>query len=432
MNVLILSLNFLPEKVGIGRYSGEMAHWLAARGHRVAVLTAPPYYPQWQIQQPYRNRFVTEHQGALEIRRAPLWVPHQPGALARLLHLASFSLSALVLLLQRLGDPPDRLIVVAPALFSALPALLFRRICRWLGQPLPCLLHVQDFELDAAFELGFLRQPLLRSLATGFEAWLLRRFDAVSTLTRAMAQRLHHKGVAPHAIRLFPNWVHCDDFTAQLPAHSATQCLPLRHELGIPANAVVALYAGSMGRKQGLEILVSAARQLPQLDQLWWVFCGEGPSRPVLELACTALSRVLFLPLQEDARFCRLMQVADLHLLPQQAGAADLVMPSKLLAMLASGRPVVASAPVGTELARVLRGKPPTGLLTPPGDGLALAKAVEQLVLNPALRQQLGEAARQQARQHWDRDGVLSRFEQDLHELGRGLQSASSIKVQPG
>ena len=53
MRILLLGLNFWPELTGIGKYSGEMATWLAARGHQVRVIAAPPYYPQWRVSPPY-------------------------------------------------------------------------------------------------------------------------------------------------------------------------------------------------------------------------------------------------------------------------------------------------------------------------------------------------------------------------------------------
>ena len=45
MKILIYGINFSPELTGIGKYTGEMASWLAAKGHDVRVVTAPPYYP---------------------------------------------------------------------------------------------------------------------------------------------------------------------------------------------------------------------------------------------------------------------------------------------------------------------------------------------------------------------------------------------------
>lgn len=56
MRILIYSVNFAPEPTGIGKYSGEMAAWLAERGDEVRVIAAPPYYPAWKRDPGYRTR----------------------------------------------------------------------------------------------------------------------------------------------------------------------------------------------------------------------------------------------------------------------------------------------------------------------------------------------------------------------------------------
>ena len=115
MKILIYGINYAPELTGIGKYSAEMAEWLAARGHSVSVVTAPPYYPQWRVHDGYRaGRYAREERAGVSVRRAPLWVPARPGGVKRLLHLASFALSSLPSLLRAAGRP-DVILVVEPA-----------------------------------------------------------------------------------------------------------------------------------------------------------------------------------------------------------------------------------------------------------------------------------------------------------------------------
>jgi len=52
MRIAIYGINYAPELTGIGKYTGEMASWLARQGHDVHVITAMPYYPEWQVQRP--------------------------------------------------------------------------------------------------------------------------------------------------------------------------------------------------------------------------------------------------------------------------------------------------------------------------------------------------------------------------------------------
>lgn len=96
MKILLYCLNYAPELTGIGKYTGEQAEWLAARGHQVRVITAPPYYPAWKIDRAYRGlRYRREMRHAVDVMRAPLWVPERPSGVKRLLHLASFAVTSL-------------------------------------------------------------------------------------------------------------------------------------------------------------------------------------------------------------------------------------------------------------------------------------------------------------------------------------------------
>lgn len=406
MRLLIYGLNFAPELTGIGKYTGELAAWLAGRGHTVSVIAGPPYYPAWRIEPGYSAwRYRRETWRGVTVIRTPLWVPARPGGLKRLLHLASFAASSLPVLIMQAFKRPDVIFVVAPSLFCAPAAWLAARLCGarvWL--------HIQDYEVDAAFELGLLKGRGLRKVVLGLERWLLRRFDRVSTISGRMLELARRKGVDTRRLETLPNWVDVD-------AICRPDCQSrYRSELGIPPHAVVALYAGNMGVKQGLEVLAQAARMLAAHPKLWFVFCGEGPQRDALHALCKGLPQVRFLDLQPAERLGELLCTADIHLLPQRANAADLVMPSKLSGMLASGRPVICTAQPGTELAGVVAGK---GIVIPPEDAQALVAALEELADDPCRRHALGRAARHYAQRHLHIDAVLSEAEKALiHCIG--------------
>jgi colanic acid biosynthesis glycosyl transferase WcaI len=406
MKVLLYGLNYAPEPVGIGKYSGELAQWLASRGHEVRVITAPPYFPQWQIS---GNRYRYEKRADVKIYRCPLWVPRRPNGLKRLFHLASFAISSLpVLLAQRLWQP-QVVITVAPAFFCTPGALLLTALC---GRVTASWLHIQDFELDAAFELGLLKGRQLRGLAEFWERCTLQAFTRVSTISEAMLRHAIDKGVASNQVVLLPNWVDLNDIISQPEDQRPTN--PYRHELGISADQQVLLYSGSMNQKQGLDLLVEAIHQLVDLPGLVWLFAGEGPSRAELAAATAGMANVKLLPLQPVDRLNDWLNLADVHLVPQKAGAADLVLPSKLLGILASGRPFVASSPVGSELGQLAE---LAGVRVEPEDGLAFAAALRRLLTDSSLRQQLGGQGRQLAERRYGREAVLERLECELMAL---------------
>lgn len=404
MRILIYGINFAPELTGIGKYTGEMAAWLAGRGHEVRVVTAPPYYPEWRIRAGYSAwtyQIHAEKEKRLRVYRCPLWVPARPSGIKRIAHLASFALSSLPVMLGQAAWRPDLVWVVEPPLFCAPAALLVARLSgakAWL--------HVQDFEVDAAFKLGLLSSRGFYKLATGIECWLMGRFDRVSTISDKMLERLSRKGVKKGI--LFPNWVDTEHIFPMREASS------LRRELGLPDRSVVALYAGNMGRKQGLETVVRAARLLTDRTNLRFILCGEGAAKAELVRLAAGMPNVNFLPLQPVERLNDLLNMADIHLLPQDEGASDLVMPSKLTGMLASGRPVVANAAAGTQVAKVVQ---PCGKVVPPGDARAFADAIVALAEDRQAAQRLGAAGRAYAVKMWGREAVLHGFERMLGEL---------------
>lgn len=402
MRVLLHSPYYAPELISIGKYNAAMASWLHCQGHEVRVVTAAPHYPAWHVQPGYSAlRYSHEFIDGVPVYRCPLWVPRKPGALARVLYSVSHIFGSLPVLLWQLHWRPHIVMAVQPPLLSFAPAWLTARLCgarTWL--------HVQDLEIDAAFDLGIVRGTRVRKMALWLEALLLQRCDRVSTISNGMAERLCGKGLDRQRLVMVPNWAE------ELP--SDPPGLDFRAQLGMPAGQRIALYAGNMAAKQGLETIVLAAQALRHRKDIAFVLVGDGPARRALQELARDLAGVHFLPLQPAQYLGKLLRSADVQLLPQRAAAADLVMPSKLGGMFASGKPTVAGARAGTELAELVRGR---GLVVPPEDAAAFAGAIEMLCDDAELAARLGASARAYARAELGRDTVLGRLQTAMRQL---------------
>lgn len=399
LGILVVGLNYAPDFIGIPKYTTELCEELARRGHDVRVVTAPPYYPTWQVPKAYRGLWRSERLNGVALTRAPIYVPKQPKGLTRLLHHLSFALASLPAAVgEAVRQKPDIVLAVAPSLLSAPAALVaagFARAKSWL--------HIQDFEVDAAFELGMLKGETGRRWAERIEKAIFSRFDRVSTISENMRQLLLKKGVANDAALEVRNWVDVD--TIKPWASAATS---YRKALRIPDDHMVALYSGNMAGKQGLEVLGGVAGILATVSSKFTIIlCGQGPARQELEKACATLDNVRFLDLQPLEKLSELLATADIHLLPQRAEAADLVLPSKLTGMLASGRPIVAMADEGTALAEEIVG---CGIAVRPGDAQAMAQAIVALS-DADVRAEMGRSARARAEQIWKFAPIVDRLE---------------------
>lgn len=402
MKILLYGINYSPELTGTGRYSGEMGSWLASNKHDVRVITAPPYYPEWRIHPGYSVwRYGVNEEKGLRVIRCPLYVPARPRLLSRLLHLGSFALSSAFAVLAQARWKPDVIIMVAPTIGCA-PAAL----CLSLLTGARSILHIQDYELDAMLGLGMASDGGWRKLVLWAERHILRAFDRVSTISPGMIRRAKEKGVTPEKVLFFPNWSDIAKFQNQ------SKSCELLNRLGLDPNRQVALYAGNIGEKQGLEIVVEAAELVQQNSDLQFLIVGEGAGKArLMALAAEkGLSNVYFGPLQPDAVLPSLLASADCHLVVQKRGAADSVLPSKLTNILAMGGNAVITADADTSLGQLCQTHPGIAICVMPESVKAIVDGVYAAMALPR-RNQIAAAY---AAEHLDKDRILDRFLADI------------------
>ena len=407
MKILVYGINYSPELTGIGKYTGEMVEWMARQGHDVRVITAPPYYPEWKVGEPYSAWRWRREEGAATVWRCPLYVPKTPTTLKRLIHLGSFALSSFFPLMAQRRWKPDRIIGVVPTLFCT-PGM--RLLAKLSGAR--TVLHIQDYEVDAMLGLGMAgtgKGGRVARLASAFERSGLLNVDNVSTISRSMMNKAQEKGVPAERVIFFPNWSEVARFRDVTDADA----LQLRQQLGLPADKKIILYSGNIGEKQGLESVIDAADRLR--DQPWlFVIVGQGGGKARLEKMARerGLSNVIFHPLQSYDALPALLKLADCHLVIQKRGAADAVLPSKLTNILAVGGNAVITAERHTELGQLCDTCPGIAVCVEPESVDALIDGIGQALLMP----KSNTVAREYAERTLEKENVLSQFIADIRD----------------
>jgi len=407
VRLVIYGINYSPELTGIGKYSSEMAEWFSKQGHEVRVVTAPPYYPEWKIRDGYSSwRYKKETINKVQIIRAPIYVPKNPKLITRLLHLISFSISSFPVIIKQFFWKPDVIFYVQPTLFASLGAILLAKMSGGKA-----IMHIQDYEIDAMFGLGMMNNGLISILAKASEKWLMSHFDLVSTISYSMIDKAKSKCVSEGEILLFPNWADTEFVAPDIDGSA------LKHEWGFSDNDQVLLYAGNIGKKQGLELVLDAAEKLKDKLSVQFVIVGTGAHIEALKSIVVEkqLVNVHFKPLQPWERVPEMLAMADVHLVVQKRGAADVVLPSKLTNILSIGGHALVTAEKNTELGLLADRFPGIYKCIDPEDSILFSDSLFEMLEDDL--SEVNQVARDYAVRYLSKNNVLSGFEHHLKEL---------------
>jgi colanic acid biosynthesis glycosyl transferase WcaI len=388
LDVCVLGMHYAPEHTGNAPYTTGMVAALHAAGHRVRVVTGYPHYPAWEVTPGYTGLRRHEVLDGVPVTRVRHPVPAVPDARRRIVMDAAFTAHAALV-----GGPrPDVVVAVSPVLLTVLAGLRWR-LPRWSSSA-PLRLRegrtalgvvTQDLYSRALAETRMTSSRMAR-WGAGLEGALLARADGIAVVHEQFAGPLAGLGVDPARITTIPNWSHIAPPTGDRAA--------ARRGLGWRDDEVIALHAGNMGVKQGLENVVEAAREADARGlPVRFVLLGTGNQRARLEELGAGIERLTFLDPLPDDRFPDALAAADVLVVNEAATVAEMSAPSKLTSYFAAGRPVVAASwprsAASAELARA-----DAGVRVDPGVPTALLEAVTTTAADPAAASAAGARGR--------------------------------------
>ncbi|HDY67064.1 MAG TPA: colanic acid biosynthesis glycosyltransferase WcaI [Candidatus Scalindua sp.] len=406
MNVLVMGMNYFPEKTAIGPFTSCLCEYLADREHEVTVVTAFPHYPEWRVHDGYQGKvFLHERINGILVYRSYVYVSGKPNTVQRIAYDSSFSLSAFVsgLLVRKVNI----IVCISPPLQLGLMACILSKL-----KGVPFLFHIQDLLPDAAVNLGMLRDRRLVGLAHRLEKFIYQKAAAVGVISPGFAENLYCKGVPKSKVYYLPDWIDID-FIKPLDRNNI-----FRKQNNLPESDFLVMYAGNIGKKQALETVLDTASILRRQKDIAFFIVGEGAAKAALVNKAEEmnLSNVRFFPLQPKKMLPCMLSAADVLVLTQQAGITDICLPSKLLTNMASARPIVAGVNDRSETARAIRDAE-AGLVVAPENAQAVAGAILRLRSSSQLREELGTNGRAFVSEHFEKLKVLKKFERLLQAI---------------
>jgi colanic acid biosynthesis glycosyl transferase WcaI len=407
VRILILVLQFPPDVNTTGALVEQLANGLTDRGHSVSVITSFPHYEKFRIWDQYRGKLF-ERSGSI----LRLWVHANGGKnnmLNRLLSYLSFNVLATIFgLLTR--EQYDVILCPNGGFFTGIAGAIIGMVKR-----APFVYNVQDLYPETPVQAGQLRNPLAIAGLQKLESMMYRAAAHVSVITPSFQTNIVGKGIDDEKVSVIPNFVD-SEFIRPLQRHNE---FSKRHGLD---DKFVVTHAGNLGYVYDLETLLDAAALIKSwkaLDDIVFLIVGDGVVRErlIMTAASLELDNVRFLPFQPRASLPLLRASSDVQLALYRTASARFSMPSKVYEIMASGRPVLASAEADSDLARLVVGAG-AGVCVSPKAQRQLADAIVRLRSDAALRREMGERGRAAVERTYSRDVVVTQYDELLRAIG--------------
>lgn len=404
MDLLVICPHYAPDVAPTGEVMTSIVTELAARGHRLHVVTALPWYLHHRIDEGWEHRLVqTEATEWGWISRLHPFPTDKSNIPARALAFGGFT-GVATAVAARARFRPDAVLAMSPPLIIGFAGWLAAR-----RYGVPFVFNIQDVFPDVAVEVGAITNPKVIAAARSVERFLYLRSDAVTVLSEDLRRNLAAKiaGRRPDRIRVIPNFVDTERI------RPGDRDNAYRRELGLGDRTVV-MYAGNLGYSQSVDLLVDAARHYADRDDVAFVVNGSGSAKAPLVAAAEGLDNLTFVGLQPKERLAEVLAAGDVHTVLLKRGLAASSVPSKMYSILAAGRPCLASVDPGTEVDRTLADAG-AGLAVPPEDPEAFRAALGQLLDDADLRRRQGEAGRSFV-EGWASPAAVARAYEELFE----------------
>jgi glycosyltransferase involved in cell wall biosynthesis len=339
MKILAIYRHYSPDTAPYARILRTIVEHLAERGHETTVFTAQPSYND--VRQPHQQR--RETLGGVDVRRIRLLPERKRWRLLRIVNLVYFLCRAVWhAAIARRYD-----LVIANSHPPVIMGCALRAIRAIRGTPY--IYHCQDLHPEAAALAGDLERGGLYRRLLRWDAATCRRAHRLVVLSRDMADSIAARGLPRGNVHIInnPPLAIADSVRPMLPP-------PLDDRI----ETVRFLFAGNLGRFQGLERLVAAARLIAPRVNMQLIFMGEGSVRSDLIAAAGELlgRRIIFIPHQPVETAMAAMRVCDYGLVSLAANVYRFAYPSKSMMYLSAGCPIVALVERESELAQTVDG----------------------------------------------------------------------------
>lgn len=362
MRILAIHRYFWPDTPPYASILRAIAARWVVDGHDVDVLsTQPSYKPEAGIP----RQETQEKIDGFNLRRLTL-LPEAGRPVFRLLNILIFSLYIVRnTLLRRRYDVI--MISTSPPIVSG---MIVRLVAKLTGARF--IYHCMDIHPEIGKISGDFKHPTVFSWLQRMDAATCRSAARVVVLSKDMAKAIRsRKGAELAKISIINNF--------SLPTFEQDS-VEVPPEFAKRDGVFRVIFAGNIGRFQGLESFIDAMQKLSSRDDIEFVFMGGGKSLKELQEYAEAIPnlKVRFFSHQPVVVAKAIISRADLCVVSLLTDVVRYAFPSKTMTYLEEGRPLLVSVEADSDLAQTVQNQA-IGLVVRPGDVDDIARAISQL-----------------------------------------------------
>ena len=384
MRLLVITPHFEPDTAPTGIIVTSLVEQWAKQGHQIEVITSLPWYEKHEIEKSWKGRLIRiEEKESVTVTRLHPFPQDKNKLFRRLMSFLAFSFLAAIVSLFKKG-PFDNVLVLSPPLTlgNVGKVAALRHHCK-------LILNLQDIFPDVAVALGKIKSRSSIRLLEKYEKFTYNGSDAITVLSKDLEENVNKK---IDTIKSCPELEVIPNFLISSSIKPQSRLTNYREEHQLEEKLVV-MYAGNLGNSQSFELITDAAKKHDEKDDIVYVINGNGAMSDQLKQQANQLKNLLVVDYQPIERLSEVLATADIHLIPLRAGLGDMSVPSKIYSIFASGRPVIASVDSGTEIDKIVT-ESKGGIAVPPDDSVSFFLALENLIENSELREEMGKKAR--------------------------------------
>lgn len=371
MNILFLDAYYEPETIAYTHLEKDLIEGLISEGHKINIICPTPTRGiNQEIRDKYKNiKLEKKYDGAVTVNRfsAP-----QEGKNPLIRAFRYFWCNFRTYQIAVKSNDIDIVFSNStPPTQGALGALVAKKLSKKSKKKVPFLYNLQDIFPDSLVNSNLTHEgSILWKIGRKLEDYTYRNADKIILISQGFKRNVMAKGVSENKVDVISNWI---DLESVHPVERKDN--KLIEEFGLNPKKFFVVYAGNFGAAQGADIVLEAAKQMSEYDEIQFVIFGGGAYFEDAKKEADGLKNVFIHELMPQDRISEVYSLGNVALVTCKAGTGKAGMPSKIWSIMACNTPIVASFDTDSDLAEVIRDSG-AGKCVEPGHILELSNAI--------------------------------------------------------